>query len=111
MNKADQFGHNDGTRSHPLPCGWSKDGLQTFNQLAKEVYKNRQEHGEEFDKAFKNALEEEMASTNKTGKRKRNNIDTYNDLNEGALIMKDAESCGEEEEEEEEWVTKNVFTV
>ena len=52
-----------------------------------------------------------MASTNKTGKRKRNNIDTYNDLNEGALIMKGAESCGEEEEEEEKWVSKNVFTV
>ena len=93
-----------------MPCGWSKDGLQTFNQLAKEVYKNRQEHGEEFDKAFKDALEEEMASTNKTGRRKRNNIDRYNDLNEGALIMKDAESCGGEEEEEE-WVSKHVFTV
>jgi hypothetical protein len=97
--------------SQHLPCGWSQDGLQTFNQLAKEVYKNRREHGEEFNKAFKKAIEEEMDSTNKTGKRKRNNIDTYNDLNEGALILKDAESCGENEEEEEEWVSKNVFTV
>ena len=52
-----------------------------------------------------------MASTNMTGKRKKSNIDTYDDLNEGALIMKDAESCGEEEEEEEEWVAKHVFTV
>jgi len=75
-----------GTTSH-LPCGWSKDGLQTFNQLAKEVYISRKAHGEEFDKAFKKTIEEEMASTNKTGKRKRNCIDTYNDLNEEELIM------------------------
>jgi hypothetical protein len=76
-----------------LSCGWSKDGLQTFNQLAKEVYnKNRKEHGEEFDKAFKKSIKQEMASTNKTGKRKRNCVDTYNDLNEGGLIMKDEEN-------------------
>jgi hypothetical protein len=89
-----------------LPCGWSKDGLQTFNQLAKEVYISHRENGEEFDEAFKKTIEEEMASTNKTGKRKRNNIDTYNDLNEGALIIKEGEVG-----EEEHWVAKNVFTV
>jgi hypothetical protein len=93
-----------------LPCGWSKDGLQTFNQLAKEVNKNRQEHGEEFDKAFKKTIEEEMASTNKTGKRKRNCIDTYNDLNEGALVKNDEESRGVEVDQED-WVSKNVFLV
>jgi hypothetical protein len=93
-----------------LPCGWSKDGLQTFNQLAKEVNKNRQEHGEEFDKAFKKTIEEEMASTNKTGKRKRNCIDTYNDLNEGALVKNDEESSGVEVDQED-WVSKNVFLV
>jgi len=92
-----------------LSCGWSKHGLQTFNQLAKEVYKNRKEHGEEFDKAFKKSIEQEMASTNKTGKRKRNCVDTYNDLNEGELIMKDEENS--EDEEQEEWVAKNVFVV
>jgi predicted AAA+ superfamily ATPase len=93
-----------------LSCGWSKDGLQTFNQLAKEVYKNRKEHGEEFDKAFKKeSIKQEMASTNKTGKRKRNCVDTYNDLNEGGLIMKDEENS--EDEEQEEWVAKNVFIV
>ena len=92
-----------------MSCGWSKDGLQTFNQLAKEVYKNRKEHGEEFDKAFKKSIEQEMASTNKTGKRKRNCVDTYNDLNEGELIMKDEENS--EDEEQEEWVAKNVFIV
>jgi hypothetical protein len=89
-----------------LPCGWSKEGLQTFNKLAKEVYINRKENGEEFDKAFKKSMEQEMASTNKTGKRKRNYIDTYNDLNEGELIIKD-EECSDEEQ----WVTSNVFTV
>lgn len=93
-----------------MPCGWSKDGLQTFNQLAKEVNKNRQEHGEEFDKAFKKTIEEEMASTNKTGKRKRNCIDTYNDLNEGALVKNDEESSGVEVDQED-WVSKNVFLV
>jgi len=93
-----------------LPCGWSKDGLQTFNQLAQEVNKNRQEHGEEFDKAFKKTIEEEMASTNKTGKRKRNCIDTYNDLNEGALVKNDEESSGVEVDQED-WVSKNVFIV
>jgi hypothetical protein len=92
-----------------LSCGWSKDGLQTFNQLAKEVYKNRKEHGEEFDKAFKKSIKQEMASTNKTGKRKRNCVNTYNDLNEGELIMKDEENS--EDEEQEEWVAKNVFVV
>jgi hypothetical protein len=39
-----------------------KDGLQTFDQLAKEVYKNCNEHGEEVDKAFKKSIEEEMAA-------------------------------------------------
>jgi hypothetical protein len=93
-----------------LPCGWSKDGLQTFNQLAKEVNKNHQEHGEEFDKAFKKTIKEEKASTNKTGKRKRNCIDTYNDLNEGALVKNDEESSGVEVDHED-WVSKNVFLV
>jgi hypothetical protein len=86
---------NKAGTSH-LPCGWSKDGLRTFNQLATEIYKNRNEHGEEFDKAFKKSIEEEMASTNKTGKRKRSCIDIYNDLNEGELIIKDEESSDDE---------------
>ena len=94
-----------------MPCGWSKDGLQTFNQLAKEVYKNRNEHGEEFDRAFKKSIEDEMASTNKAGKRKRNSIKTYNDFNQAKLIMnKDDENNGDEEQEQG-WVSKNVFVV
>ena len=96
-----------------MPCGWSKEGLQSFNQLAKEVYKNRNEYGEEFDKAFKKSIEEEMASTtNRAGKRKRNCNETYNDLNQAELIMnKDNEDCSDHEEQEEVWVSKNVFIV
>ena len=106
-NKADELVNSTGT-SH-LPCGWSRDGLQTFNTLAKEVHNNRKELGEDFDKAFKKYIEQEMASTNKTGKRKRNCIDTYNDLNEGELMInKDDDNS---DEEQEEWVTKNVFVV
>ena len=92
-----------------MPCGWSRHGLQTFNTLAKEVHNNRKELGEDFDKAFKKSIEQEMASTNKTGKWKRNCIDTYNDLNEGELMInKDDDNS---DEEQEEWVTKNVFVV
>ena len=53
-----------------------------------------------------------MASTNKAGKRKRNSIKTYNDLNQAELIMnKDEENNSDEEQEQEEWVSKNVFVV
>jgi hypothetical protein len=104
---------NNTTSTSHLPCaGWSKDGLQLFNQLAKEVYKNRNEHGEEFDKAFKKSIEEEMASTNRAGKRKRNCIETYNDLNQAELIMnKDNKDCSDHEEQEEGWVSENMFVV
>jgi hypothetical protein len=111
-NKADQFVASKGTSyiAH-MPCGWSKDGLQTFNALAKEVHIDRKEHGEEFDKAFKKSIEQEMASTNnKTGKRKRNCIDTYNDLNEGELMTSKDED-NSDEEQEGKWVRENVFVV
>ena len=95
-----------------MPCGWSKDGLQTFNALAKEVHIDRKEHGEEFDKAFKKSIEQEMASTsNKTGKRKRNCIDTYNDLNEEGELMTSKDEDNSDEEQEEKWVKENVFVV
>ena len=89
------------------------DGLQTFNQLTKEVYKNRNdEHGERFDRAFKKSIKEEMASISKAGKRKTHCIETYNDLNEAELIMiKDDEENSGNEEQEEGWVSKNVFIV
>jgi hypothetical protein len=104
---------NNTTSTSHLPCaGWSKDGLQLFNQLAKEVYKNRNEHGEEFDKAFKKSIEEEMASTQKPGKRKRNCIETHIDLNQAELFMnKDNEACSDREEQEEGWVSENMFVI
>ena len=109
-NKTNQSVYSENAST--LPCGWTKDGLQTFNQLAKEVYKNRNEHGEEFDKAFQESIQEEMASTNTAGKRKRNCIETYNDLNEAEMIVnkEDEENSGDEEQEQG-WVSKNVFMV
>ena len=115
FTKATQKG--DGLVGHPrninlLPCGWSKDGLQTFNQLAREVSINYKEHGEEFDNAFKTNIKQEMANSaiNKTGKRKRHCIDTYNNLNEGdLLIMKGVENS--DNKDEEQWVVKNLFMV
>jgi hypothetical protein len=80
--------------------------------LAKEVYKNHNEHGEEFDKAFHESIQEEMASTNTARKRKRNCIETYNDLNEAEMIMnKDNEEDSGDEEQEQGWASKNVFMV
>ena len=93
-----------------LPCGWSQDGLHTFNELAKEISKDRKEHGEEFEKAFKKWIEQqiEISATNKNGKRKRNCIDTYNDLNEGQFIIKNEE---DHDNKKDDWVTKNMFQV
>lgn len=45
---------------------------------------------------------------NKNGKRKRNCIDTYNDLNKTQLIMKDENVSNDERDE---WVRKNSFHV
>lgn len=89
-------------------CGWSIDGLETFNQLAREIFINRKEQGEIFDKAFKEHMEQEIASTNKTGKRKRKCVATYNDLNANEM-MKNYEECSDTEEEG--WVAKNLFIV
>lgn len=60
--------------------------------------------------AFKTSIEEEMAMNeiNKNGKRKRDCIDTYNDLNEGQLLIKDEDDS---EEESAQWVRKNSFMV
>jgi acetyl-CoA carboxylase carboxyltransferase component len=93
-----------------LPCGWSKDGLQTFNQLAREIRNDRKEHGDEFEQEFKTSIKQEMESreTNKHGKRKRNCIDTYNDLNETQIIMKDE---NDSDDDPDEWVRKNSFQV
>jgi hypothetical protein len=105
-NKGHFSAHNAGLCN--LPCGWSKQGLQTFNQLAREIFQSRKEHGEEFNKAFKEYIEQEMASKHNTGKRKRNCIDTYNDLNEGDMIRIQEHGS---DDENEGWVAKNLFIV
>ena len=93
-----------------LPCGWSQEGLITFNKLAKEISQDRIENDESFNEAFKTSMENEMAisAINKNGKRKRDCIDTYNDLNEGQLIRRDEEDS---DEEDDPWVRKNSFMV
>lgn len=93
-----------------LPCGWSQEGLITFNTLAKEISQDRIENDESFNEAFKKSMENEMAisALNKNGKRKRECIDTYNDLNEGQLIRRDEEDS---DEENDPWVRKNSFMV
>ena len=53
-----------------------------------------------------------MTSTHKAGKRKRNCIETYNDLNQAELFMnKDNEACSDREEQEEGWVSENMFVI
>jgi len=83
------------------------DGLELFNVLANEVIIDRNQHGKEFDKDFKEYIKQELASTYKTKKRKRNCIDTYSDLMDGAFMV----SNEEEQSDEENWVYKNAFAV
>jgi hypothetical protein len=54
-------------------------------------------------------MEETMICTSKNGKRKRNYIETYNDLNEEEQIIVNGEKW--DEEEEDDWVATNIFTV
>ena len=60
--------------------GWTNEGMQTFNRLAREVDSDRKAHGSKFEKAFKKWIDEEVANSKKSEKRKREYIDTYNDL-------------------------------
>jgi hypothetical protein len=83
------------------------DGLELFNVLANEVIIDQNQHGKEFDNDFKEYIKQELASTYKTKKRKRNCIDTYSDLMDGAFMV----SNEEEQSDEENWVYKNAFAV
>jgi len=93
-----------------LPCGWSQEGLRTFNEFAKEISKDRKKHGEEFEKEFKVRIEQQIenSTTNKNGKRKRNCIDTYNDLNAGQFVTTNEEDS---DKEKDDWVTTNKFEI
>jgi hypothetical protein len=90
-----------------LPCGWSKDGLQLFSRSANEVIIDRNHYGKPFDNDFKENMKQELASTYKTKKRKRNCIDTYSDLLDRDLMV-DSE---EVHRDEENWVPQKGFAV
>ena len=79
------------------------NGLELFNVLANEVIIDRNQHGKEFDNDFKEYIKQELASTYKTKKRKRNCIDTYSDLMDEELLVKN--------EDEENWVSRKGFAV
>jgi hypothetical protein len=67
------------------------DGLELFNVLANEVIIDRNQHGKEFNNDFKEYIKQELSSTYKTKKRKRNCIDTYSDLMDGAFMVSNEE--------------------
>ena len=104
-SKGKQHVNKDANMSY-LPCGWSKDGLQTFNELANEVIIDRNEHGDVFDNEFKESVKQELASRYIAKKRKRNCIDTYSDLLDGELMIEN-----EEGNDEENWVERKSFAV
>ena len=94
-----------------LPCGWSQDGLSTFNALAREISKDPKDHGDEFDKAFKMTVQEQAlnSASNKNGKWKHNCIDTYNDLNNNGFNVNNEEES--DNDSNNKWVTKNEFYI
>lgn len=60
--------------------GWSVEGMKKFNEIAKQVKMDRIHNGEDFNMQYKAFLEEER-NEKQTKKRKRIEINTYNDLN------------------------------
>jgi hypothetical protein len=66
-----------GSESH-MPSGWSKDGLLTFDKLAKEVQADHDKHRLEFDMFFKKEMNE-MAIVAKSQKRKSECVNIDND--------------------------------
>jgi hypothetical protein len=87
--------------------GWSNEGLEMFNKIAKAVMQDHKKRGEEFDQEFKEKMEEETMNKMRSNKKqKRIQIATYNDLNGAAEL--DSE---EEHSEEEEEVIMKVFEV
>jgi hypothetical protein len=57
-----------------LSCGWSREGLETFNVLANEVINDRHEHGKEFDNDFKENIKQELATKYKTKKERETTL-------------------------------------
>jgi wyosine [tRNA(Phe)-imidazoG37] synthetase (radical SAM superfamily) len=60
--------------------GWSVEGMKKFNEIAKQVKMDRIRNGEDFNMQY-NAFVEEEQNEKQTKKRKRIEINTYNDLN------------------------------
>ena len=65
--------------------GWSVEGMKKFNEIAKQVKMDRIRNGEHFNMRYKAFLEEEQ-NEKQTKKRKRIEINTYNDLNGGDTL-------------------------
>jgi hypothetical protein len=87
--------------------GWSNEGLEMFNKIARAVYFDHKHRGEEFEQTFKKEMEKEaMKKMNSNKKQKKIKIVTYNDLN-GAAELNSEEQQSEEEEE----VSIKVFEV
>jgi hypothetical protein len=86
------------------PYGWSKEGLETFTKIAKEIEIDRDKHGTEFDNVFKEAMKEEVEKENSNKKRKHEKMEVYNDLNKEKWKTQEEDSS-----EEETWAAKNVF--
>ena len=60
--------------------GWSVEGMKKFNEIAKQVKMDRIRNGEDFNMQYNEFVEEER-NEKQTKKRKRIDINTYNDLN------------------------------
>ena len=60
--------------------GWSKLGLQKFNESAQQVKMDRISFADDFNNEFKSFMDEQERKKKKT-KWKREEIKTYNDLN------------------------------
>ena len=73
-----------------LTGGWFNEGMLRFNRLAREVDSDRKDHGGKFEKAFRKMIDDEVAKSKKSEKRrKRAFIDTYNDLQVAGMAESD----------------------
>lgn len=60
--------------------GWSREGLEVFNKLASKVALDRRARGEEFGKQFHEAMMQQVAAKTKSGRKRKLDVLTYNDL-------------------------------
>ena len=55
-----------------IPYGWSEEGLETFSILLQEIETDRINHGTEFDKDFREAMEKEVEDEKNIQKKEKN---------------------------------------